>query len=100
MGQQAVEDPDARTRGEAFRRLGGLHSEFGRTLATKDLDGLTPYFDPLELIPRKHIKKAAKEAGIAPGAIDAQVASLSEYLGWDVTRGAGKPKPKIKSTNP
>nr|VFJ57322.1 MAG: NACHT domain-containing protein [Candidatus Kentron sp. FM]VFK11812.1 MAG: NACHT domain-containing protein [Candidatus Kentron sp. FM] len=100
LGRRAVEDPDARARGEAFRLLGGLHSKFGRILATKDLDGGWPYLDPLKPIPRAHIEQAAKQAGIAPGAVDAQVASLSEYLGWDVSRGAGEPQPKIKSINP
>jgi hypothetical protein len=49
---------------------------------------LTPYLDPLELIPRDHVEEAAEEAGIAPEDIDAQVASLSAHFGWDITRGA------------
>ena len=57
-----------------------------RILATKDLDGVGPYLDPLKPIPRKHIERA----GIRPDYIDAQVASLSAHLGWDVTRGAEK----------
>ena len=31
-----------------------------------------------------------KNRGIRPDHIDAQVASLSAHLGWDVTRGAEK----------
>ena len=67
-----------------------MHSEFGRILPTRDLDGTGPYLDPLEPIPRKHIEKAAAKAGIRPDDIDAQVASLSAHLGWDVTVGAKK----------
>jgi len=47
-----------------------------------------PYLDPREPVPRDHIERAAKKAGIRPDDIDAQVASLSAHLGWDITRGA------------
>ena len=85
---RAVEDPDEFVRGAACSALGRLHSEFGRIMSTKDLNGYAPYLDPLEPIPRKHIKRAAKQAGIEAADIDAQVAGLSEFLGWDITRGA------------
>jgi hypothetical protein len=65
-----------------------MHSEFGRILPTKDLYGYGPNLDLLALIPREQIEKAAATAGIAPEDIDAQVASLSAHLGWDITRGA------------
>ena len=65
-----------------------MHSEFGRILPTRDLDGMGPYLDPLEPIPRKHIERAAERAGIRPDDIDATVAALSAHLGWDLTRGA------------
>ena len=39
-------------------------------------------------IRRDHIERAAQRAGIRPDEIDAQVASLSAHLGWDITRGA------------
>jgi len=68
--------------------LGRLRSEFGRIVLTKDLDGIAPYLDPLEPIPRDHIERAAEQADIRPADIDAQVASLSALLGWDITRGA------------
>jgi len=67
-----------------------MHSEFGRILPTRDLDGVGPYLDPLEPIPRKQIERAAANSGIRPDVIDAQVASLSAHLGWDVTLGAKK----------
>ena len=90
LAQRAVEDPNAERRGVVCCALGKIHSEFGRILATKDLDGVGPYLDPLKPIPRDHIERAAERAGIRPDDIDAQVASLSAHLGWDVTRGAEK----------
>lgn len=72
------------------RLLAGMHCEFGRILPTRDFDGMGPYLDPLEPIPRKHIERAAARASIRPSDIEAQVASLSAYLGWDVTVGAKK----------
>ena len=90
LAQRAVEDPDAEARGAACSALGKMHSEFGRILPTRDLDGVWSYLDPLKPIPRDHIERAAEEAGIRPDDIDAQVASLSAHLGWDVTRGAEK----------
>jgi hypothetical protein len=65
-----------------------MHSNFGRILTTRDLDGTGPFLDPLEPIPREHIEKAAARTGISPDDIDAKVSSLSAHLGWDVTCGA------------
>jgi hypothetical protein len=84
-----------------------MHSEFGRILPTRDLDGMGPYLDPLEPIPRQHIEKAAAKAGIRPDDVDAQLASLSAHLGWDVMSGAktkavkvtGRPNPGHKRRN-
>ncbi len=90
LAQRAVEAPDISERGAACSALAGMHCEFGRILPTQDSDGIGPYLDPLEPIPRKHIEQAAAKAGIRPDDIDAQVASLSAYLGWDVTAGAKK----------
>jgi HEAT repeat protein/energy-coupling factor transporter ATP-binding protein EcfA2 len=84
----AVKDQDARTRGVACSALGKMHSEFGRILPTKDLDGVGPYLDPWMAIPLGHIQRAAARTGIAPGELEAQLASLSEHLGWDLTHGA------------
>jgi hypothetical protein len=85
---RALEAPDISERGAACSAMGKLHSQFGRILPTRDLDGTGPYLDPLEPIPRMHIEKAAARAGIRPDDIDAQVASLSAHLGRDVTVGA------------
>jgi len=86
--QRIAQDPDVNPRGAAFSMLGMLHSEFGHILLTQKIDGSWPYLDPLEPIPRQHIEKAAQEAGIHPDEIDAQVASLSAHMGWDITAGA------------
>ena len=88
--QRALEAPDMSERGAACSALGKMHSEFGRILPTRDLDGTVPYLDPLEPIPRQHIEKAAAKAGIRPDDIDAQVISLSAKWGWGVTVGAKK----------
>jgi hypothetical protein len=90
LAQRAVQDPSAQGRGVAFYAMGKMHSGFGRILLTRDLDGIGPYLDPLEPIPREHIEKAAARAGIGPDDIDAHVTSLSAHLGWDVTVGAKK----------
>ena len=78
-----------------------MHSEFGCILPTRDLNGAKPYLDPLRRISRDHIQQAATKTGIRPDDIDAQVASLSAHLGWDVTRGAkpsGEEKVRRKRT--
>ncbi len=90
LTQRAIEAPDIAERGVACSALGAMHSEFGRILPTRDFDGVGPYLDPLEPIPREHIERAAAKAGIRSDDIDAQVASLSAHLGWDVTLGAKK----------
>ncbi len=91
LAQRAVQDLHNQVRSAAFFGLGKMHSPFGRILATRDLDGAEPYLDPLRPISRDHIEKAAKKTAVRPDEIDAQVASLSAYLGWDVTRGAKPP---------
>jgi hypothetical protein len=88
LAQRAIEAPDRSERGAACSTLGNMHSEFGRILPTQDFDGIGPYLDPLEPIPRQHVEKAAAKVDIRPDEIDAQVAALSAYLGWDVTVGA------------
>jgi hypothetical protein len=98
LAQRAVEAPDISGRGAAWSALAGMHCEFGRILPTRDFDGIGPYLDPLEPLPREHIEQAAAKASIRPDDIDAQVASLSAYLGWDVTVGAKKKA--VKRTGP
>lgn len=79
----------ARPDGVAASVFGGQHSEFGRIVLTRDLDGVGPYLDPRQPISREHIERAAEKAGIPPEKIDETVRSLSEHLGWDVTHGLG-----------
>ena len=74
----------------AASHLGGMHSEFGRIVFTKDVDGYDPYLDPAKPISRDHIKRAAKKAGISADAIDETVRSLSEHMGWDITKGPAR----------
>ncbi len=90
LAHNAVEAPSESDRGVTCSALGKMHSEFGRILPTRDLDGVGPYLDPLQPIPRQHIEEAAAKLGIRPEDIDSQVSSLSAHLGWDVTRGAKK----------
>jgi len=90
LAQRAVEAPGKEERGAACSALGGMHSEFGRILVMRHVQGVGPYLDPLEPIPHEHINAAAAESGIRPDDIDARVASLSAHLGWDVTVGAKK----------
>ncbi len=74
--------------GAAASLHGGQHSRFGRIVFTEDLDGVGPYLDPAKPISREHIKRAAKEADVPADKIDETVRSLSEHMGWDITKGA------------
>ena len=85
---RAVEDQEKHTRGSACSLLGQMHSKFGRILLTRDLDGSAPFLDPLLPIPRVQIERAAAKAGIASAELDAQLTSLNQHLGWDITVGA------------
>ncbi|SJZ85390.1 HEAT repeat-containing protein, partial [Trichlorobacter thiogenes] len=96
--QCIVQGSNAETRGAACSALGKMHSEFGHILPTRDLDGIGPYLDPLKPISRKHIEKAAAQVGIRPDDIDAQVATLSAHMGWDVRVGAKKKAVKKSSS--
>ncbi|HLQ44909.1 MAG TPA: hypothetical protein VK137_09290, partial [Planctomycetaceae bacterium] len=72
-------------------------SSFGKIVITRDLDGREPYLDPLQPIPRKHIEKAATKTGLAAAALEAQIASLNQHLGWDITVGARPASAKPQS---
>jgi hypothetical protein len=94
LTQRAVHDSHPAARGMSAFLIDKSHSRFSRILLTRDLDGIGPYLDPLEPVTRAHIEKAAKKAGVVPSDIDAQVASLSTHLGWDITVGAKPPSPQ------
>ncbi len=72
---------------------GKKHSYFGEIVFKKSVKwNKRAYRNPCQPIPAKHIQEAAKEAGIPPDKIDEAVRSLSEHMGWDITKGslAGK----------
>ncbi|MCW5201606.1 NACHT domain-containing protein [Desulfobulbus sp. US4] len=91
----------APSEGTAACFYGEQHSFFGsivfRLTYSKSKAGIIPYlrtgvrnfFDPSQSIPAKHIQKAAKAAGIPSDKIDEAVRSLSEHMGWDITKGSG-----------
>ena len=77
-----------KTDGATASLIGGHHSRLGWFIFTKYLDGLHPYLDPTKPIPRDHIERAAKKVNIPPAQIDKMVQSLSEHMGWDITKGS------------
>ncbi|MEM8535624.1 MAG: NACHT domain-containing protein [Chloroflexota bacterium] len=74
--------------GVATSLVGKQHSKFGQILFAKDFNEIGPYLDPAKPIPREHIEKAAKKANVSPARIDELVQSLSEHMGWDITKGS------------
>jgi hypothetical protein len=92
--------PDAATRSMLTERaakdpsaalvLARQHSLFGRVIFTEDQDGHWPFLDAHAPVTRERIEGAARQAGIKADAIDATVRSLSEYLGWDITKGRAR----------
>ncbi|MCI5193798.1 MAG: hypothetical protein D3915_11850, partial [Candidatus Electrothrix sp. AU1_5] len=80
--------------GAAASLYGKEHSQFGQ-LVFYDSPTLLAfgYNDPCEKISSDHIQKAAKAAGIPPDKINEAVHSLSEHMGWDITKGSGAGKP-------
>lgn len=63
-----------------------IHSTFGRMVLTGDPHGWYPR-NITQSPTRDDIELAATRSGVAPDQIDATVESLSEYLGWDITKG-------------
>ena len=74
--------------GVAASVLGGQHSEFGRRVFRENAGDWGRFLDPRKPISRQHIERAAEEAHVPTDKIDETVRSLSEHLGWDITRGA------------
>jgi hypothetical protein len=77
----------AKTEHFVLPALGSLHSEFGRIVFTRDLDGRRPYLDPGTGIPPEHLRRAAANARLAADKIETAVNSLSTYVGWDIRKG-------------
>lgn len=87
LAARAAQDPDKSIRGVAASRLGAMHSEFGGALYTRDLDGMGPYLDPRSPLSDDHIALAATRTGLSADDLDAHLASLSTFLGWDIRAG-------------
>jgi len=87
----ALKNPSAATRGFAFAMLARQQSDFGRVVSSLDLDGKAPYRDPLAAIPREQIEAAANQTRIPPCQIDASLADLSRFLGWNITLALAPP---------
>ncbi len=64
------------------------HSNFGRIIFTRDLNGISPHLSPSIPIPQQYLEKAAKQTNIPPDQLDATIKSLSEHMGWDITKGS------------
>lgn len=87
LAKRAADDPEGPVRGRAASLLGTMHSTLAGLVYTRDMDGGRPYKDPRQPVSAKQIAAAAAAIGIAPEEFGAQLASLSEFLGWDVTVG-------------
>jgi hypothetical protein len=77
--------------GAAASLYGKEHSHFGEIIFGEYLKKSwcgTAYLDPKQPIPAKHIQKTAKAVGIPLDKIDEAVRSLSEHMGWDITKGS------------
>ena len=73
--------------GFATAQVGGRHSQFGRIVFTRDLDGFAPYISPSESLARKHINQAAKKSNVLAHDVDDMIRSLSSHLGWNIEKG-------------
>ncbi len=93
LRRKAVKEGLACNRGRAICILAYRHSKFGGLVFSKDADEhafLTN--DPRKRIKRNIINKAAENAGIQPEEIPTQLASLNEFLGWDIEKGCPRPQ--------
>jgi hypothetical protein len=95
LADRAIEDADEFSRGYAASLVVKSHSEFGRRLYTRDLDGVGPYLDPRSPLAREHIKECAARVGLPAGQLETELAALSQLLGWDVTVGARPQRPAM-----
>jgi NACHT domain len=93
LTERAIEDADTNVRGFAASLVVGAHSEFGRLIFARDLNGRFPYLDPHSGLPRAHIEKCAARVGLPAGQLESAIAALSRLLGWDVTVGARTQRP-------
>jgi hypothetical protein len=85
--QQLITEASA-VDGAAASLRAAAHSRFGEIMFTENCDGRAPYLNPKEPIPSSYSQAAADRSGIDPDQINEVVLSLSEYMGWDITRGS------------
>ena len=90
--------------GFAWSLFGAQHSSFGGVLPRLYVPRKRPvrraplYRDPREPVPRDHIERSARKAGIPPDQIEPTVESLNQHLGWDIRVGSEKGRlPERKS---
>ncbi len=79
----------ARIDGVAASVFGKMHSEFGSFVFMKNFYPWASHQNPEKSISRKHIEQAAEKTKIPDDKIDETVRSLSEHMGWDITKGSG-----------
>ncbi len=65
-----------------------MHSILGRIVFRVHAYPHGPFLDPAKPIPRAHIMEAGDRAGIPAEQIHDTVASLSDHMGWDITKGS------------
>jgi energy-coupling factor transporter ATP-binding protein EcfA2 len=78
----------SRVDGFAASRIAGRHSEFGKIVFTRDLDGIAPYIDPAVPISEDQIMRVANRTDVLSEEIDDVVRSLSAHMGWDILKGS------------
>lgn len=64
------------------------HSKFGALIFQNDMEYKSTYHNPKLAINKKNISVAAAKANIPEADIPAMVKSLSQHIGWDITKGS------------
>ena len=85
IGNELKNDLDLSIPDSLWACAAASHSRFGQMVMKRD--GFTDYHDITQPVEREHIEKAAEKAGVAIDQINANVESLSMYLGWDIMKG-------------
>ncbi|MCI5147329.1 MAG: hypothetical protein D3923_17815, partial [Candidatus Electrothrix sp. AR3] len=75
--------------GAAASLYGKKHSLFGQfVFYNSPTIQVFGYNEPHQPIPLKHIQEVAKRAHVPSDKIDETVRSISEHMGWDITKGS------------
>ena len=88
IGEELKNDLDLATPSSLWACAAASHSTFGQMVMKTDAFAVS--HDVTQPICREHLEEAAKKANVANDQIDANVKSLSEYLGWDITEGLNR----------